>query len=135
MKSKTKRLRLTFIRCFIGYNLGWFIINGIPNALSLAVKAEKVEYIEVKAPEKQITVTDEENIKTLSHCANLSYYKPFTKAEGAPEITVKYFMKNGDVHTLSLNKTSAWRDKSSGQMKQASLLYYVIEGIYLDNNK
>ena len=91
MKSKAKRLRLTFIRCFIGYNLGWFIINGIPNALSLAVKAEKVEYIEVKAGEKQITVTDEENIKTLSHCANLSYYKPFTKVEGAPEITVKYF--------------------------------------------
>ena len=108
MKSKAKRLRLTFIRCFIGYNLGWFIINGIPNALSLAVKAEKVEYIEVKAGEKQITVTDEENIKTLSHCANISYYKPFTKAEGTPEITVKYFMKNGDVHTLSLNKTSAW---------------------------
>ena len=135
MKSKLKRMGLTFIRCFIGYNLGRFIIYGIPNALSLAVKAENVEYIEVQTRGKQITVTDEENIKTLSHCANLSYYKPFTKAEGAPEITVKYFMKNGDVHTLSFNKTSAWRDKSSGQMKQASLLYYVIEGIYLDNNK
>ena len=54
MKSKTKRLLLTFIRCFIGYYLGRFIIYGIPNALSLAVKAEKVEYIEVKAGAKEL---------------------------------------------------------------------------------
>lgn len=133
MKSKSKRLLITFIRCFIGYNLGWFIINGIPNAVSIAVKAENVEYIEIRRGENQISVTDTENIETLAHCANLSYYKPFTKAEGTPEITVTYHMKNSDIHTLSLNHTSAWRDKSSGQMKQAGLLYNVIEGIYLSN--
>lgn len=131
--KKTRNFILPVIILIFLYTLIWTAIHGIPH--THVPKPEDISCITVTSENKEVKIENSNDIEILVNCINLTNHKLFGKAEGTPEISVNYHLKNGTMFTLSLNETSVWHNNSSYRLKEEGIAYNIIKILYLDKTE
>ena len=115
--------------CLIN-SVAWVALHGVP--LFGLPKVEEVEQVSITSGAEEKIVTDPEDLELLVNAANLLNYRLWGQTQGEPEVTLTYFLTNGETVSISANETTMWWHGKAHPIHEERTFVNIIQGLFFD---